>query len=66
MAKFKIGDVVKIPEDAQGAREWWKGKEATVRAVLDGEMYEVLFNDAQDFAFIEEHMLVPGTPSTSR
>jgi hypothetical protein len=58
-AKFKVGDKVKVPEDMQEARSWWRGKDATVRAVLeDSALYEVLFDDAQDFAFIEEHMLV--------
>ncbi len=56
--KFKVGDKVRVPDDAQGARNWWKGKNATVRAVFeDTAMYEVLFDDAEDFAFIEERML---------
>jgi hypothetical protein len=58
--KFKVGDKVRVPDDAQGARNWWKGKNATVRAVFeDTAMYEVLFDDAEDFAFIEERMLAP-------
>jgi hypothetical protein len=57
-AKFKVGDKVKVPEDMPEARAWWRGKDATVRAVLEDSMYEVLFDDAQDFAFIEERMLV--------
>jgi hypothetical protein len=57
--KFKVGDKVKVPEDAPEAKAWWRGKDATVRAVLDAALYEVLFDDAQDFAFIEEHMLIP-------
>jgi len=58
--KFKVGDKVKVPEGTPGARSWWLGKDATVRAVMeDSALYEVLFDDAQDFAFVEEHMLVP-------
>ena len=59
--KFKVGDTVKVSEGAEGAKAWWFGKEATIRAVLDDEpvSYEVLFHDAQDFDFIEEAMLVP-------
>jgi len=58
--KFKIGDKVKVPESMQGARPWWRGKEATVRAVFEETaLYEVLFDDAQDFAFVEEDMLAP-------
>ena len=57
-AKFKVGEVVKVSEDMPGTKSWWRGKEATVRAVFeDTAMYEVLFNDAQDFDFIEERML---------
>ena len=57
-SKFKVGDKVKVPEDAADARSWWRGKDATVRAVMeDSGLYEVLFDDAQDFAFVEEHML---------
>ena len=60
--KFKVGDKVKVPQGTPGSRAWWWGKEATVRAVLDdGAFYEVLFTDAQDFAFIEEHLLAPAT-----
>jgi hypothetical protein len=58
--KFKVGDKVQVPEDMPEARSWWRGKEATVRAVFeDTALYEVLFDDAQDFAFIEERMLAP-------
>ena len=58
--KFKVGDVVKVPENAPGAKSWWRGKQATIRAVFeDTGMYEVLFHDAQDFDFIEESMLAP-------
>jgi hypothetical protein len=58
-AKFKVGDKVKVPENMEDARAWWRGKDATVRAVLeDSALYEVLFDDAQDFAFVEERMLV--------
>jgi hypothetical protein len=58
--KFKAGDKVKVPENMEGARSWWRGKDATVRAVFeDTAMYEVIFDDAEDFAFIEERMLVP-------
>jgi hypothetical protein len=57
MAKFKVGDPVIVPE-GKGTREWWVGKPAVIRAVLeDNGMYEVLFEDAQDFAFIEEDQL---------
>ncbi len=60
--KFKVGDKVVVPEGTKDAQDWWMGKEATVRAVLDdGAFYEVLFTDAQDFAFIEEHLLAPAT-----
>lgn len=55
--KFKVGDKVKVPEGMQGAKSWWMEKPATVRAVLEGGLYEVVFDDAQDFAFIEERML---------
>jgi hypothetical protein len=42
--KFKVGDKVKVPEDQAEAKSWWRGKPATVRAVLeDGAMHEVLF-----------------------
>ena len=59
-SKFKVGDKVLVPQDMEEARPWWRGKEATVRAVFeDTKMYEVLFNDAQDFDFIEEQMLAP-------
>ncbi len=56
--KFKIGDKVKVSQGTPGSRVWWWGKESTVKAVLeDGSLYQVLFDDAQDWAFIEEHML---------
>jgi len=59
-AKFKVGDKVVVPEGTPGARSWWLGKTATVRAVFeDTQLYEVLFDDAADFAFIEENLLVP-------
>jgi len=59
-AKFKVGDLVEVPKDVPGARPWWVGKKATVRAVFeDTGLYEVLFHDAQDFAFIEEDKLAP-------
>ena len=62
-AKFKVGEVVKVPEDMSGGKSWWRGKEATVRAVFeDTGMYEVLFHDGQDFDFIEEAMLAPAPP----
>jgi len=65
-AKFKVGDKVKVPEGTQGARSWWIEKDATVRAVFeDTQMYEVLFEDAADFAFIEEHLLAPVPEKTS-
>jgi len=61
-AKFKVGDKVMVPEGTSGARTWWLGKGATVRAVLeDSQMYEVLFDDAADFAFIEEDLLAPAS-----
>jgi hypothetical protein len=66
-AKYKVGDVVVVPATADGAKSWWIGKEATVRAVLDdGGMYEVLFHDGQDFDFIEEEKLAPvaATPAS--
>jgi hypothetical protein len=64
-AKFKVGDKVHVPESMQDATPWWRGKAATVRAVLeDSTLYEVLFDDAEDFAFIEEHMLAPRSEST--
>ena len=64
-AKFKIGDKVIVPEGTQGARSWWVGKPTVVRAVFeDIGLYEVLFLDAEDFAFIEENLLAPlGQPS---
>jgi hypothetical protein len=59
-AKFKVGDKVQVPENMEDATPWWRGKPATVRAVLeDSTLYEVLFDDAEDFAFIEESMLAP-------
>jgi len=67
-AKFKVGDLVEVPEMKPGVQSWWIGKPATVRAVLDEDtgLYEVLFHDAQDFAFIEEDKLVPSkAPSAS-
>ena len=58
-AKFKVGDQVEVPKMMPGVQSWWVGKPATVRAVLDEAtgLYEVLFHDAQDFAFIEEDKL---------
>jgi carbamoylphosphate synthase large subunit len=57
-AKFKIGDEVIVPEAKEGAQDWWVGVPAVVRAVFEDQgMYEVLFEDAQDFAFIEEQFL---------
>ena len=65
-AKFKVGDLVEVPSSAQGVQEWWVGKPATVRAVFeDTALYEVLFHDAQDFAFIEEDKLVPHKEATT-
>ena len=62
--KFKVGDKVKVPEGMQAAKSWWWGKEATVRAVLEeSALYEVLFDEAEDFAFVEEHMLTPVSQS---
>jgi hypothetical protein len=59
-ARFKVGDKVRVPENKEEAKSWWRGKAATVRAVLDdGTLYEVLFDDAQDFDFIEEPLLAP-------
>jgi len=65
-ARFKVGDQVEVPEMKPGVQSWWVGKAATVRAVFeDTAMYEVLFHDAQDFAFIEEDKLQPlKQPST--
>ena len=57
-AKFKLGDVVEVPDAMPGVQSWWIKKPATVRAVLEDGMYEVLFHDGQDFAFIEEDKLV--------
>ena len=66
-AKFKVGDKVTVPEGTQGARSWWLGKSATVRAVFeDTQLYEVLFDDAGDFAFVEEHLLAPSPVNQSR
>jgi hypothetical protein len=60
MAKFKVGDQVQVPREGPGVQSWWVGKPASVRAILEGGgMYEVLFHDAQDFAFIEEDLLAP-------
>ena len=57
-AKFKVGDQVEVPKEGPGVQSWWVGKPATVRAVFeDTGLYEVLFHDAQDFAFIEEDKL---------
>ena len=57
-AKFKVGDEVEVPAEGPGVQSWWVGKAATVRAVFaDTGLYEVLFHDAQDFAFIEEDKL---------
>ena len=57
-SKFRVGDKVKVGKRTPGSRGWWWGKEATVRAILeDGSLYQVRFDDALDFAFIEEHML---------
>jgi hypothetical protein len=59
-AKFKVGDQVEVPREGPGVQSWWVRKPATVRAVFeDTGMYEVLFHDAQDFAFIEEADLAP-------
>ena len=59
-AKFKVGDEVMVPEGTLGARSWGVGKPTVVRVVFeDTGFYEVLFQDAEDFAFIEEHLLVP-------
>ena len=66
-AKFKVGDEVQVPRMTADVQAWWVGKQATVRAVLEGDMYEVLFHDGQDFAFIDEENLAPwsSTGSTS-
>jgi hypothetical protein len=59
-AKFKVGDLVEVPTMKHGIPAWWVGKPATVRAVFeDTSLYEVLFHDGQDFAFIEEDKLAP-------
>ena len=59
-AKFHVGDEVEVPKLMPGVQSWWVGKPATVRAVFeDTGLYEVLFHDAQDFAFIEEDHLAP-------
>jgi len=66
-AKFKVGDKVVVPEGTLGARSWWLGKAATVRAVFeDTQLYEVLFDDAADFAFIEENLLAPASAEQVR
>ena len=58
-AKYKVGDQVEVPNMMPGVQSWWVKKPATVRAVFeDTAMYEVLFHDGQDFAFIEEGNLV--------
>jgi len=57
-AKFKVGDIVEVPDAMPGVQSWWVKKPASVRAVLGDGMYEVLFHDGQDFAFIEEEKLV--------
>jgi hypothetical protein len=57
--KFKVGDEVVVPEGTPGARSWWVGIPAVIRVVFEETgFYEVLFQDAEDFAFIEEHFLV--------
>jgi hypothetical protein len=62
--KFKVGDKVKVPQGTEGTQAWWWEKQATVRAVLEeSALYEVLFDDAYDFAFIEEHKLAPASQS---
>jgi hypothetical protein len=59
-AKFKVGDEVVVPNGTLGARQWWVGKPTVIRVVFEEEgLYEVLFQDAEDFAFIEEHLLAP-------
>jgi hypothetical protein len=58
-AKFKVGDEVIVLEGTQGARSWWVGIPTVVRVVFeDAGLYEVLFQDAEDSAFIEEDLLV--------
>ena len=65
-AKFKVGDEVEVPKMMAGVQAWWVGKAATVRAVFgDTSMYEVLFHDGQDFAFIEEDNLAPLSQSSA-
>ncbi len=59
MARFKVGDRVIVPEGTPGARSWWTGKPTVIRVVFEDGLYEVLFQDAEDFAFIEEHLLQP-------
>ena len=55
-AKFKVGDKVQVPENMEGATPWWRGKPATVRAVLEDSMlYEVLFDDAEDLPSSRSH-----------
>jgi hypothetical protein len=62
--KFRTGDKVRVPQGTPGSQAWWWGKEATVSAILeDGALYQVLFDDAQDWAFIEEDMLARVMPS---
>ncbi len=64
-AKFKVGDQVEVPNMMPGVQAWWVGKPATIRAVFeDTGMYEVLFHDGQDFAFVEEDHLVPLSQSS--
>lgn len=59
-AKFKVGDAVIVPEGMPGARSWWMGKPTVIRVVFEeAGFYEVLFQDAEDFAFIQEQFLVP-------
>ncbi len=64
-AKFKVGDEVEVPRMMAGVQSWWVGKRATVRAVLEDGMYEVLFHDGQDFAFIDEENLAALSPSST-
>ena len=49
-AKFKVGDEVVVPNGTLGARPWWVGKPTVIRVVFEEEgLYEVLFQDAEDF-----------------
>jgi len=47
-ARFKVGDVVKVPEGHVRHKSWWRGEKRPPYCAMfeDTAVYEVLFGDA--------------------